>query len=77
MLDEGVLLLEPVPTKPQRRSTCCCRGIHGNETAPIEMLDRLLQRTGQRRSEQPGSAGAADSATRRPCVPASVIWTTT
>lgn len=43
VLDEGVLLLEPADESAAQIDLLLSCGIHGNETAPIEMLDRLLQ----------------------------------
>lgn len=43
VLDEGVLLLEPADEAAAQIDLLLSCGIHGNETAPIEMLDRLLQ----------------------------------
>lgn len=39
-LARGVLLIEPA--RPTRLSILISTGIHGNETAPVEMVDRLL-----------------------------------
>src|SRR5579875_3138583 len=38
---EGVLLLEPA-AQPATHSVIASAGIHGDETAPIEMLSRLV-----------------------------------
>jgi len=43
-LDEGVLELFPAQGQYRGRSLLLSAGIHGNETAPIELLDRLLKR---------------------------------
>ena len=41
--DEGVLLLEPAGGARAQFDLLLSCGIHGNETAPIELLDNLLQ----------------------------------
>ncbi|QGZ61755.1 succinylglutamate desuccinylase [Paraburkholderia acidisoli] len=41
-LDDGILLLEPANVTPATRSVLLSAGIHGDETAPIEMLSRLV-----------------------------------
>lgn len=41
-LDDGVLLLEPASVNQATRSVLLSAGIHGDETAPIEMLSRLI-----------------------------------
>ncbi|MCL6416793.1 succinylglutamate desuccinylase [Aestuariirhabdus sp. Z084] len=45
LLDEGVLLVESSATQgTSQPSLLLSAGIHGNETAPIELLDRLVNR---------------------------------
>ncbi|TDV36108.1 succinylglutamate desuccinylase [Paraburkholderia caballeronis] len=41
-LDEGVLTLEPVSMTGDTKSVLLSAGVHGDETAPIEMLSRLV-----------------------------------
>ncbi|MBO3275699.1 succinylglutamate desuccinylase [Pseudomonas schmalbachii] len=43
-LAEGVLEVTPIGARDNGRDLLLSAGIHGNETAPIELLDRLLQR---------------------------------
>jgi len=43
-LAEGVLQLSPAQGEYRGRSLLLSAGIHGNETAPIELLDKLLKR---------------------------------
>jgi len=43
-LGEGVLQLSPAPSDYCGFSLLLSAGIHGNETAPIELLDKLLKR---------------------------------
>jgi len=43
-LGEGVLQLSPAQGDYRGRSLLLSAGIHGNETAPIELLDKLLKR---------------------------------
>ncbi|WP_228979010.1 succinylglutamate desuccinylase [Paraburkholderia gardini] len=42
-LDNGVLLLEPAALKQTTRSVLASAGIHGDETAPIELLCALVR----------------------------------
>ncbi|PLZ04387.1 succinylglutamate desuccinylase [Burkholderia sp. WAC0059] len=42
-LDEGVLQFDPGPTGLATRSVIVSAGIHGDETAPIELLSRLVR----------------------------------
>lgn len=55
-LDEGVLLLEPEQPELAKLDLLLSCGIHGNETAPIELLDQLLQQL---------ASGAADCPSAR------------
>ncbi|EGU60338.1 succinylglutamate desuccinylase [Vibrio nigripulchritudo ATCC 27043] len=41
-IDRGVLLWEPVNTSPESRQVIISAGIHGDETAPMELVDRLV-----------------------------------
>ncbi|WP_152221893.1 succinylglutamate desuccinylase [Pseudomonas sp. SCB32] len=43
-LAEGALEINPSTTRDQGGDLLLSAGIHGNETAPIELLDRLVQR---------------------------------
>lgn len=43
-LAEGALEITPIVARDNGRDLLLSAGIHGNETAPIELLDRLLQR---------------------------------
>ncbi|MCP8464807.1 succinylglutamate desuccinylase [Pseudomonas sp. ZM23] len=43
-LAEGALEITPTVARDNGRDLLLSAGIHGNETAPIELLDRLLQR---------------------------------
>lgn len=54
-LGEGILQL--LPTAPWRRATILSAGVHGNETAPIELL---LQLTHDLSGAAAAHAGAAD-----------------
>ncbi|NIE65083.1 succinylglutamate desuccinylase [Burkholderia sp. Ax-1719] len=40
--DEGVLLLEPAEVKEATRSVLLSAGVHGDETAPIELLSKIV-----------------------------------
>jgi succinylglutamate desuccinylase len=42
-LDDGVLMMEPVATTAEVRSVLVSAGIHGDETAPIELLSYLVR----------------------------------
>ena len=42
-LDDGVLVIEPAAQEPHTRSVLASAGIHGDETAPIELLSRLVR----------------------------------
>ncbi|MFL9904075.1 succinylglutamate desuccinylase [Paraburkholderia fungorum] len=42
-LDDGVLLMEPVKQEEDVRSVLASAGVHGDETAPIELLSRLVR----------------------------------
>ncbi|WP_103707472.1 succinylglutamate desuccinylase [Paraburkholderia eburnea] len=41
-LDEGVLLLEPAQVSEATRSVLLSAGVHGDETAPIELLSKIV-----------------------------------
>ncbi|WP_322049002.1 succinylglutamate desuccinylase [Paraburkholderia sp. J67] len=41
-LDEGVLLLEPALADESTRSVLLSAGVHGDETAPIELLSQIV-----------------------------------
>src|SRR5258708_621456 len=42
-LDDGVLELEPTAPEKGARSVLASAGVHGDETAPIELLSRLVR----------------------------------
>jgi succinylglutamate desuccinylase len=42
-LDDGVLMMEPAATTAEVRSVLVSAGIHGDETAPIELLSYLVR----------------------------------
>lgn len=42
LIDEGVLLIEPDSTNQPSSNLVLSAGVHGNETAPIELLDYLV-----------------------------------
>jgi succinylglutamate desuccinylase len=42
-LDDGVLLMEPASQEEGVRSVLASAGVHGDETAPIELLSRLVR----------------------------------
>ncbi|MFM0727398.1 succinylglutamate desuccinylase [Paraburkholderia strydomiana] len=42
-LDDGVLVLEPAALRPGMRSVLVSAGVHGDETAPIELLAFLVR----------------------------------
>jgi succinylglutamate desuccinylase len=42
-LDDGVLVLEPAALQPGTRSVLVSAGVHGDETAPIELLAFLVR----------------------------------
>ncbi|MFM0199988.1 succinylglutamate desuccinylase [Paraburkholderia fungorum] len=42
-LDDGVLLMEPATQEEGVRSVLASAGVHGDETAPIELLSRLVR----------------------------------
>ncbi|CAB3645166.1 Succinylglutamate desuccinylase [Paraburkholderia graminis C4D1M] len=42
-LDDGVLLLEPAASLNNTRSVLASAGVHGDETAPIELLSHLVR----------------------------------
>ncbi|WP_244744889.1 succinylglutamate desuccinylase [Paraburkholderia terricola] len=42
-LDDGVLVIEPAAQERDTRSVLASAGIHGDETAPIELLSRLVR----------------------------------
>lgn len=48
-LDDGVLRFEPVPTGGDQTSVLLSAGVHGDETAPIEMLSRVVADIADRR----------------------------
>ncbi|MFM0501577.1 succinylglutamate desuccinylase [Paraburkholderia caffeinilytica] len=49
-LDEGVLQLEPVALEKGARSVLASAGVHGDETAPIELLSYLVRDIAQGRA---------------------------
>lgn len=43
-LDEGVMMVDPATAEaPVSRDLLLSAGVHGNETAPVELLDRLVR----------------------------------
>jgi len=49
-LDEGVLMMEPAETSASIRSVLVSAGVHGDETAPIELLSRIVADIAQGRA---------------------------
>ena len=67
-LAEGALEITPACGRDNGMDLLLSAGIHGNETAPIELLDRLLHRI----ARSPMRGYCCCSATRRPCAVGSV-----